>query len=177
MKYSERSALAAVSEAENGAHHKLVQGAVVSSSCRKTEGLHSRRCMCAFFTLTDRASTIPSNIRGCQSGSTYMVCWTGKDQRNITKKLQREHENRNKTKMTERNNNTKHMPESLVYRQPRAIRTPPGSQLLIPCICTQMVDSIYNSALSGSQVSLSAQLPPLGESSLGWLVQSDEFSC
>ena len=37
-----------------------------------------------FFTLPDRASTIPSNIRGCQSG-TYVVCWTGKypEQRNI----------------------------------------------------------------------------------------------
>ena len=26
-------------------------------------------CVCVFFTLTDRASTIPSNIRGCQSGT------------------------------------------------------------------------------------------------------------
>ena len=30
-----------------------------------------------FFTLTDRASTIPSNTRGCQSG-TYVICWTEK---------------------------------------------------------------------------------------------------
>ena len=29
-----------------------------------------------FFTLTDRASTIPSNTRGCQSGT--FVCWTEK---------------------------------------------------------------------------------------------------
>ena len=40
-----------------------------------------------FFTLTDRASTIPSNIRGCQSSTwlpiQYVVCWTERDQRNI----------------------------------------------------------------------------------------------
>ena len=28
-----------------------------------------RVCCCCIFTLTDRASTIPSNIRGCQSGT------------------------------------------------------------------------------------------------------------
>ena len=37
-----------------------------------------------FFPLTDRASTIPSNIRGYQS-IWYVVCWTGKDQTNIYK--------------------------------------------------------------------------------------------
>ena len=26
-------------------------------------------CVCVFFTSTDRASTIPSNLRGCQSGT------------------------------------------------------------------------------------------------------------
>ena len=54
-----------------------------------------------FFTLTDRASTLPSNtvylVRGCQSGTVpYVVCWTGKYQRNIyynNTKLQRKHEN------------------------------------------------------------------------------------
>ena len=44
----------------------------------------------AFFTLTDRALTIPSNIlRGCQS-DTWFAEWTGKDHK-------REHENKNKT--------------------------------------------------------------------------------
>ena len=38
-----------------------------------------------FFTLlTDWASTIPSNIRGWLP-IRYVVCWTGKDQRNIYK--------------------------------------------------------------------------------------------
>ena len=40
-------------------------------------------CVCVFLTLTDRTSTLPSNIRGCQSGMWY--CWTGNDQRNIYK--------------------------------------------------------------------------------------------
>ena len=28
-------------------------------------------CVCVLFTLTDRVSTIPRNIRGCQSGTWY----------------------------------------------------------------------------------------------------------
>ena len=47
-----------------------------------------------FFTLTDRASTIPSYIRGCQSG-TWSV---GHEKiRGTSTNLQREHENRNRT--------------------------------------------------------------------------------
>ena len=54
-----------------------------------------------FFTLTDRASTIPSNIRGYQSGT-----WSAGQEtiRGTSTKLQREHENKenkNKTKTTE----------------------------------------------------------------------------
>ena len=43
-----------------------------------------------FFTLTDRASTIPSSIRGCQSGT-----WSAGEEkiRRTSTKLQREHEN------------------------------------------------------------------------------------
>ena len=67
-----------------------------------------------FFTLTDRASTIPpSNIRGCQSGT-----WSAGQEKigGASTKLQREHENKTKqnttqTRQKERDNNTKHMPE------------------------------------------------------------------
>ena len=56
--------------------------------------------VCVLFTLTDRASAIPSNIPITWLPMRYVVCWTGKDQRNIysSTKLQREHENKNKTK-------------------------------------------------------------------------------
>ena len=46
-------------------------------------------CVCVFFTLlTDRASTIPSNIRGCQSGM-----WSAGQEKigGPSAKLQREH--------------------------------------------------------------------------------------
>ena len=52
-----------------------------------------------FFTLTDRASTIPSNTRGCQSGT-----WSAgqkKDQRNIYQTPMRAKKNTN-TQTTER---------------------------------------------------------------------------
>ena len=43
------------------------------SASRPSEHPHrgkiSKRFVCVFFTLTDRASTMPSNIRGCQSGT------------------------------------------------------------------------------------------------------------
>ena len=88
--------------------------------------------------LTNRASTLPSNIiRGCQSGT-----WSAgqENMRGTSTTLQREHDTINtKTKQKRqkerRNSNTNHMPEkyrrwaldreSLVYRQPRAIRYPP----------------------------------------------------
>ena len=64
-----------------------------------------------FFPLTDRASTIPSNIRGCQSG-------TGsagqKKIRGTSTKLQREQKTQQKTqqkRQKERNNNKIPMPE------------------------------------------------------------------
>ena len=59
-------------------------------------------CACVFFTLTDWASIIPRNIRGCQFG-----LWSA-GQGNIrgtSTKIQREHENlknKNKAKATER---------------------------------------------------------------------------
>ena len=65
-----------------------------------------------FFTLTNRASTEPSNIRGCQSGT-----WSAgqKKIRGTSTKLQREHKRkRNETKQKrqkEKNNNKIHMPE------------------------------------------------------------------
>ena len=70
-------------------------------------------CMCLFFTLTDRASTVPSNRRGCQSGT-----WSA-GQENIKgtsiTKLQREHEKKTRQKRRkERNNSTNkahNMPE------------------------------------------------------------------
>ena len=66
-----------------------------------------------FFTLTDRASTIPSYIRGCQSGT-----WSAGQEKigGASTRLQREHENKTKQntkqkRQKERDNNTKHMPE------------------------------------------------------------------
>ena len=66
-----------------------------------------------FFTFIDRASTIPSNIHGCQSGT-----WSAgqKKIRGTSTKLQREqNKNKNKQKQKrqrERNKNNKiHMPE------------------------------------------------------------------
>ena len=64
-----------------------------------------------FFTLTDRASTIPSNIRGCQSGT-----WSAgqKKIRATSTKLQREQKEHNETKQNrqkEMNDNKIHMPE------------------------------------------------------------------
>ena len=53
-------------------------------------------CVCVFFTLSDPALTIPSNVRGCQSGT-----WSAgqeKNRRTPTTKLQREHKNKNETK-------------------------------------------------------------------------------
>ena len=52
-------------------------------------------CMCVFFTSIDRASTITSNIRGCQFST-----WSAgqKKVRGTSTKLQLEHKNKNKTK-------------------------------------------------------------------------------
>ena len=70
------------------------------------------------------------------------------------------------------NNNTKHKPEKDKGHSIERIRytasrdpsnLPPGSQL--SCICTRR-QSIYNSVVSGFQVSLSAQSTPLEESSV-----------
>ena len=57
------------------------------------------QCVCVFFTLTDRASIIPSNIRGCQSGT-----WSAGQEKirgTSSTKLQREHEKTNKNKRLE----------------------------------------------------------------------------
>ena len=121
-----------------------------------------------FIASTDRASTIPSNARACQSGT-----WSA-GQENIrgtsTIKLQREHENRNnkndETKGTITQSTChKNIGHSIVRVWYRASREPsstlPGLQ---PCTQTH---SIYNSVLSGFQVSLSAQSMSLRES-LGW---------
>ena len=64
-----------------------------------------------FFILTDEASTIPSNIRGCHSGT-----WSAGQEkvRGTSTKPQRVHENKTKQKrQKERNNNTKHMPKKI----------------------------------------------------------------
>ena len=61
---------------------------------------------CVFFTFTDRASTIPNNIRGCQSG-----VWSSgqKEIRGVFTKLHREHKNKNKSKINKRKEiKTKH---------------------------------------------------------------------
>ena len=53
-------------------------------------------CVCVLFTLTDRASNIPSNICSCQSGT-----WSAGQIRRTAIKLQRKNEKKNKAKMTE----------------------------------------------------------------------------
>ena len=56
-----------------------------------------RCCVVVFFTLTDRASTIPSNTRGCQSGT-----WSAgqKKIRGTSTKLQREQKKNTNTQKT-----------------------------------------------------------------------------
>ena len=99
-----------------------------------------------FFTLTDRASTIPSNTRGCQSGT-----WSAgqkKDQRNIYQAPMRAKKNTNDkeigtgiTKYTgQRKINERHSIERVWHsagREPSD--TLPGSQP-----CTQKTRSIYH---------------------------------
>ena len=60
----------------------------------------SRTVVVVFFTLTDRASTIPSNIRGCQSGTRSAG---QKNIRGTSTKLQREQ----KKNITKQNRNDK----------------------------------------------------------------------
>ena len=124
-------------------------------------------CVCVFFKLTDRASAIPSNIRGYQSGTRS----AGKEKIRVTSTtLQREHENKNKTKndknkgtiTCQKNIEEGHSIERVWYSASRVPSdTLPGSQ---PCTQTH---STYNSVRSGFQVSRSTQLTSLRES-LGW---------
>ena len=63
-----------------------------------------------FFTLTDRASTIPSNTRGCQSGTwsagqkniSYQAPMRAKEKHKHTKKRQRERNRNNKIHRSEK---------------------------------------------------------------------------
>ena len=88
------------------------------ASCRQTGRITRSWCLlvfvfyknvCVSFTLTDRASTIPSNTRGCQSDT-----WSagqGKI-RGASTKLQREHkkqikQGKNDKKKGKKNNSTK----------------------------------------------------------------------
>ena len=61
-----------------------------------------------FFALTGRASTIPCNIRRCQSGT-----WSAGQEKikgtPINTKLQREHEKQKQTKTKDQTKNTNHM--------------------------------------------------------------------
>ena len=67
-----------------------------------------------FFTLTDRVSTIPSNIRGCQSGI-HSSTWSAgqeKDQRNIYQAPIESKKKHKQKRQRERNKNNKiYMPE------------------------------------------------------------------
>ena len=125
-----------------------------------------------FFTLTDRASTIPSNIRGCQSGM-----WSA-GQENIrgtsTKSYNESMKNKKKKQQTikkkaaitkstcQKKMEEGHSIERVWYSASREpFDTLPGSQ---PCTKTH---SIYNSILSRFQVSLTAQSTSLRES-LDW---------
>ena len=90
---------------------QLSRGVACVMSAARLDCVCARACVCGcvFFTVTDRASALPNNMRGCQSG-TWSV---GQENiRGTSTKLQREHQNEDKkTKTTkERNKNTKHMP-------------------------------------------------------------------
>ena len=96
-------------------------------------------CVFAFFALTDRALTVPSNIRGCLSGT-----WSAGQEniRGTPTKLQREHENK-----TTNNKKKGIIVQSTCHKNPegRSIETvwstasrescdtPPGSQLYRIC--------------------------------------------
>ena len=132
-----------------------------------------------FFTLTDRASTIPSSIRGCQSDT-----WSAGQEiiRGTSTKLPRELENKTKQKQ-DKNDKKKatitqntchkktgegHSIKRVYYRASRELSdTLPGSQ---PYTQTH---SIYNSVLSGLQFFLQAQSTSTSlRKSLGWSVSS-----
>ena len=74
-------------------------------------GADERVCVvCVFFTITDRVSNLPSNICGCQS----VTCSAGQENiRGTSIKLQREHDNKNKTKQKRQKewNDKNHMAE------------------------------------------------------------------
>ena len=104
----------------------------------------THEALCVFFTLTDRASAIPSNIRGCQSGP-----WSaGQEKIRGTSHLQSSNasiKTKTKTKNEKKKGTITGLDEfrfffkrkaharkrrafdreSWVYRQPRAIRYPP----------------------------------------------------
>ena len=110
-----------------------------------------------FFTLTDRASTIPSNTRGCQSGSST---WSAGQEkiRGTSTKLEQEHENKDKNKKRQKERRALER-ESWYSASREPSDTLPGSQP-----CTQTHTIYNNSGLSGFQVSLSAQSTSLRES-------------
>ena len=124
-------------------------------------------CVCMFFTSTDRASTIPTYICGCQSGT-----WSAGQEkfRGTSTSSNESMKTKTKTKQKERNSNTNtrqkkiekgHSIERVWYTASRE-PSDTSSGLQLSRICTQM-HSIYNSVLSGFQVSLSAQSTLFGE--------------
>ena len=88
-------------------------------------------CVRVLFESTDQASTIPSNIRGCQSGM-----WSAGQEkiRGKSTKLQREHENKNDKK---KGTKTMHMAEPLVsglHVLGTSVCTFRGLWLVFPCL-------------------------------------------
>ena len=122
-----------------------------------------------FFTLTNRASTIPANIRDCQSGTWSAGQKISEELLQSFDKIMKPKQNRNGTRKgiitqstCHKNIEEGHSIEKAWY----SASCEPSHTLPRLQSCTQ-TDSIYNSVLSGVQASLSAQSTSLKES-LGW---------
>ena len=152
----------------------------MGSIAENTKPLHgiltgSPMVVVVFFTLTDRASTIPSNTRGCQSGT-----WSAGQKKRSEEHLPSSNESKEKHKHTNDKEigtgitkytgqrkineiNERHSIERVWHsagREPSD--TLPGSQP-----CTQKTRSIYHIPYLRASVSLTAQSTSLRES-LGW---------
>ena len=100
----------------------IVHSTGLPDGLRMADVVKQGLCVFVFFTLTDRASSILSNIRGCQSGT-----WSAGQEkvRGTSIKLQRGHTNKNKaettkTKEVKQNKTKKQMSKRIGRMQRRA---------------------------------------------------------
>ena len=107
------------------------------------QGAVTKKCVVVvvFFTLTDRASTIPNNTRGCQSGTwsagqkkirgtSTKLQW--EQRKTQTHKRQRERNMNNKIHRSEKDKRAAFDRESLAWCRPRAIRYLPRLATMHP---------------------------------------------